>query len=76
MRKTSGIILIVLSCLIVVFAIADQLSFQKYSSASGTGEKLGIALDINGLLLFGVLLVLAVFMFIRGRRLLLQANNA
>lgn len=76
MRKTSGVILIILSCIIVVVAIADRISYQKYTGESGTGETLGFAIDINGFILTVALLVLAVFLFIRGRRLLRHAAGA
>ncbi|GAA4905261.1 hypothetical protein [Mucilaginibacter defluvii] len=70
MRKTSGVILIVLSCLIFVFAIADRISYQKFSGELGSGVTMGFMMDLKGLLLFAVMLILAVFLFMRGKKLL------
>lgn len=66
--------MIVLSCLMVVFVIADRLSYQKYNGETGGGTSLGFAMDLKGLILFIALLALAIVLFIRGRKLLSRAR--
>ncbi len=66
MRKTSGVILIVLSFVIVVFAIADRISYKKFTGELSSGVTMGFMMDLKGFILFAVMLILAVFLFMRG----------